>query len=793
MADGTFRGARRANSGDTGPAAGDARIEWTDNGELLLAAADGSSRVAGGMLLEVAPPSPSRVGETGLMRLAPHEDMPGGPDAAVRSFVTPNGLTVVANLDAGRASGATLHATIRNDGATAVRLRRFFPFVTGAWWQAGSLSLSGRGAGFSAYKNGWQSWSYAGGLPLGNADPRPRNRTLTVWHSPGGTYPRSPHGGAADVVSEEVGLIGASDLPIALLAGFLSANHWLGQVYADRKSGAFAAAVLLDGHELAPREQVEMPALRLALGPQGALLPDYADAVALELHARPSGHVHTGWCSWYYYFTGVTEAAVQENLRTTRAAQDTLPVDLVQIDDGYQTAIGDWLSVNGKFPSGMAAVAERIREAGFRPGIWLAPFTVAANSMLARSHSDWLVRDATGKPAYAGHNWDVDLHALDTTHPGARDWLRQVFSAIVREWGYDYLKLDFLACAALPGTRHDPTATRASALRDGLRLIREAVGDEVYILGCGCPLLSAVGIVDAMRIGPDSAPYWPPRYEGLPVPFSEGHPLPTMEGAVRNTLSRAWMHPALWTNDPDCLLVREAKSELTLDEVQAFATAVGLTGGMVVVSDRLQELPRERLDIVAKLLPPLPARALPLDYFGAGMPERVAVTLGGAAGEVHLVGLFNPDRRDREVAVRWESLGLARGTYHASEFWSETYLGRSSDGVTLRLNPHGAAVLAIRRATGEPALLSTSFHISQGAVDVTDWSYDADRGMVRWRSTLGRTARGHFLLWLPPDVVPGRIEGGAGPVAWRRRTSGEVVVTADVRGEAQFALELAKM
>src|SRR5262249_25497594 len=156
------------------------------------------------------------------------------------------------------------------------------------------------------------------------------------------------------------------------------------------------------------------------------------------------------------------------------------------------------------------------------------------------------------------------------------------------------------------------------------------------------------------------------------------------------------------------------------DEAQAFASAVGLTGGMVVVSDRLTELPAERLEIVAKLLPPLPVRAAPSDYFAFGIPQRVAVSLHGATGDVWLVGLFNGDGSDREVTLTWGELGLAPGAYHAAELWSGAYLGSSPSGLTVRLAPHSAAVLALRATTGEPTLLSTSFHISQGALDVTE-------------------------------------------------------------------------
>ena len=631
-------------------------VAWAADGQLSLSLPDDQQTlIAGGLLIEATPATARRLNLHGPVRVVPvgtspdpmpFHDAQGSGLTVTRAFQAEK-LSVAAEVElrvyAGQPAVA-LRVTLRNTGAEAVALRRAFPFVSGAWWKRGSLRLAGRSSRFSVFKNGWQSWSYAGGLPQGRRDPRPRVRTMVVWHSPGGAQPSQPHGGGVDVVSEEMGMLGDSALPAALLTGFLSANTWLGQIYYARNDGALAATVLLDGAVLEPGASLALPPLWLALGPQAALPLAYAEAVAAELGARPSQPPPTGWCSWYYYFTGVSEAGVVENLAALRSLEKRVPVDLVQIDDGYQTSIGDWLSINAKFPSGMAALARRIRGDGYRPGLWLAPFTVAANSRLARDHPDWLVRDANGKPAFAGHNWGADLHALDTTHPGAREWLRDVFSTIVRQWGYDYLKLDFLACGALEGQRHDPRATRASALRDGLALIREIVGDDVYILGCGCPLLNAVGIVDAMRIGPDSAPYWAPRYEGVPVPFSEAHALPTMEGATRNTLMRAWMHPTLWTNDPDCLLVRELRSELSLDEVRAFATAVGLTGGMVVVSDRLSDLPAERLEILARLLPPLAARALPGDYFAYGIPPRASVTLEGAVGTVHLVGLLTATR-----------------------------------------------------------------------------------------------------------------------------------------------------
>jgi alpha-galactosidase len=784
-------------------------VRWGPGAELhLLDAATTETTVAGGPLIELAPTrregrprlyglggAASHTSQVHDMEPARTVDAHGSGVVLERRFpVAVQPLTLACTLRLyDDHPFVRLDMRLEHTGAAPLALQRVFAFVSGAWWGAGTLSLAGRSQELAAYKNGWQSWSYAGGLPPGRRDPRPRVPTLVTWHSPAGRRPLRPLGGPADVVSEEVALLGHSTLPVALLAGFLSADDWLGQIYLDRRAGALAAGALLDGCTLRPGATMALPPLLLALGPQRTLLPMYAAAVGREQRAgvpERTQRTPTGWCSWYYYFTKVSEADVLENLAALRAVRGVLPLDVVQIDDGYQTAVGDWTSVSERFPHGMAPLAARIRDAGFRPGLWLAPFTVAANSRLAAAHPEWLVQDELGRPASAGANWNTSLYGLDTSHPAAQAWLRALCHTLVAEWGLDYLKLDFLACAAIAGRRHDGRVSRARALRDGLALIRAAVGDDVYLLGCGCPLLPAVGLVDAMRIGPDVAPYWSARHDGLPVPLAEGHALPAMEGALRNTLERAWMYPALWTNDPDCLLVREEGSQLTLDEIRAFATAVGLTGGMVLLSDPVARLTLERLEIGSKLLPPLRERAQPLDCFAWGIPDAITVPIERPWGRWLLVGLFNRQRRVRDIEVTWPALGLAPGAYHAVEFWSGAYLGAWEDGARVRVGPHGAAALAIVPAGDEARLLATSFHIGQGAAEITRWRYDAARGEAAWHVRLGRRAAGTCTLWLPWGATPQRLASTALSASWRRGARGEIVVSAEVRDEADFTLEL---
>ena len=103
---------------------------------------------------------------------------------------------------------------------------------------------------------------------------------------------------------------------------------------------------------------------------------------AMEMPAVKTPQI-TGWTSWYDHYENISSDIINQNLD---AFIDTgLPIDIFQIDDGFQTATGDWLSIDGtKFPEGLAPVVERIHEGGYKAGLWLAPFSAQKNSELVK-------------------------------------------------------------------------------------------------------------------------------------------------------------------------------------------------------------------------------------------------------------------------------------------------------------------------------------------------------------------------------------------------------------------------
>ncbi len=418
------------------------------------------------------------------------------------------------------------------------------------------------------YEHGWQSWSPTAAYRLDEVPARPVSEARRVGnYRPDRTVP-------ASVFSGE-GLL-AVDPGTGDGVHVFAAQSPEGPVPSLRavRDGA-EVVVSADG----PVETLEVPGVDV----EGALAR-WADAFAERAGVRAVRAAPTAWCSWYHYFTEVTQADVEENLEAIGDLD--LDIDVVQIDDGYQAEIGDWLTLSGRFSS-LADIVGRIRRSGRRAGIWVAPFFVGERSRTAAEHPEWLIGGAD-----PGTGWDQQLHALDVTHPGAEAYLREVFGTL-RATGIDYFKIDFLYAGAMDGRRANP-ADGVAAYRHGLRVIREAIGDDAYLLGCGAPILPSVGLVDAMRVGPDISHHYEPEDGDLSQP--------SQRAAAGNTRWRAWQHGRFWANDPDCLVAGPH-----VERREEWAEVVERYGGLRSSSDRLRGLDDWGLETTRRLVRPVGA------------------------------------------------------------------------------------------------------------------------------------------------------------------------------------------
>jgi alpha-galactosidase len=296
-----------------------------------------------------------------------------------------------------------------------------------------------------------------------------------------------------------------------------------------------------------------------------------------------AGQVPQGWLSWYHYGPWVTQHDVLENSERLRAPDMAgLGYRLVQVDDGWQRAYGDW-TPNAKFPDGFAVLAERLESEGQALGVWTAPFLVAADSALAdTAPADWFLTDEASGDRLVDNRHILmgPMNVLDLRRPAVRRHLRDTFARLRAE-GIGYFKIDFLYAGAYAGTR---------ALRAGIRAIRDGVGDA-YLLACGAPLLPMAGLVDGCRVGPDTAT---PFYN-----FELGSCQPTIFGdevaaVARDLASR--LHLAPWYQlDADVALVG---GNLSLEQGRQLVTLAVLSGGPFFAGDNLPGLPPERLALL---------------------------------------------------------------------------------------------------------------------------------------------------------------------------------------------------
>jgi len=423
--------------------------------------------------------------------------------------------------------------------------------------------------------------------------------------------------------------------------------------------------------------------------------------------------------------------------------------EYIQIDDGYQPAHGDWTN-NDKFPHGLDWLADYIKDKGFIPGIWVAPFWVVPKAKNYKKHEDIILK------------LDENVYVWDISTQEARDWLRNTFSQI-KAWGYDYVKIDFLLWAYNSlDDRANKYMTKTEAYREALKAIREGVGEDTFILGCGAPMLPSIGIVNGMRIGPDVSTDW--------------H---VILNCVNPTATRWFYHRKVWDNDPDCLVVREP---LTEEQAKAWASLIAISGGMVLESDNMQELPAKRLEIVRKCMPPYGKAGIPLDLDETALPTKWLLTLDRQ--DAYIVGIFNWDDG------RWEKLELdldkilpVAGPFLVYNVWDEEFLGERSKFV-FDMPPASCKVLAIVKKASHPVVLATNRHILAGAIDVDEVSWSRQNHTLAVRHKNVWNKKYTVTIWVPEGL---HLEELDSPLKANVEKQGNIITLQFLRPRAEFS------
>lgn len=530
----------------------------------------------------------------------------------------------------------------------------------------------------------------------------------------------------------------------ATIAGWLTQNRGSGSMHCRVDGGQLVLEARLNYGRLVlkPGERLTTDAWVFAAGINGPHgLEDYADRIAAEYKIKLP-KAPSGYCSWYSAPHG---GASDERANAELAAYASKHLkaygfDTILTDDQWQGPsvtkggiMGSGPTGNftrhdpkGPYPSGMKANAAKLAASGMRAGLWFMPFSWDPRDPLFSGHADWFVKKPDGsnyEVLWAG--WCVDMTRSDT-----RAFLADTVKRITHDWGYRYLKPDAMwtglaALCTYPGTEFvddhfgdavftDKYATNLDAYRAGIRTMRTAAAPGTYIAACNVAqnfrsMGGAIGLVDAMRIGPDTGANWS---EILPN-FHLGSRL-------------YFFNHRVWHNDPDCLMLR---SPLTLQQARSFASWVAVTGSLNLVSEWLPGLPDDRIECIRRSMPNIGFSATPLDVFEHS-PARLWEL---KRGNRHVVALFNYDAtKPQNFSVPVSRLGYpsSETTVYALDFWTQKVLIARGGELSVTLPPCGNNVLSLRQTTNHPQLLGTSRHITQQFVDLQSESFDSEKKVL---------------------------------------------------------------
>ena len=410
-----------------------------------------------------------------------------------------------------------------------------------------------------------------------------------------------------------------------------------------------------------PGDDLSSERLMFAVGTDyHAQLEQYGRAVKLLHKARVNVPTPIGWWSWTAYYFGLNEGTALTNAQWLSENLKQAGYNYFQIDEGYQYARGEYITPDANlFPRGMGYVGDEMRRNGLTFGVWTAPFEVSERAWVFQNHKEWLLHNSAGQLIHIGHVTEQNdpLYVLDTTNPGAQNYLRQTYSTLYN-WGVRFIKMDFMDDSAVEGAYYRPNTTALEAQRIGLGIIRSSVGEDVVLDKDGSPMLNPVGIVDAGRISQDT-----------------GHTFDATRDAASGIAARYYMNRNFFIADPDAFTVsmqtvddqswHDGQRPLTLDDAKVSIALSAVSGGMFEIGDDLPTLGAspERLSLVKNTnlidMARLGRASTPVDLMTYAPSDRQpSIFLLKETPRQSILTIFNWTDEERARGITLASLGL---------------------------------------------------------------------------------------------------------------------------------------
>jgi hypothetical protein len=458
-------------------------------------------------------------------------------------------------------------------------------------------------------------------------------------------------------------------------------------------------------------------------------------------HAFPSPPA--GWMTWYAVQFNACEKTVLENARFMKEHFADFGANVIWVDwEWYHSVFTDQTlppdDINFfypdpiRYPNGLGYIADEIRKLGQIPAIWIGPTNEPAPGAFIQNHPESML---AYRRSWCGA-WFFDL-----SHP---DFLNEYLPAAIAQikaWGYEAVKWDCLPISLQFADQYHeymsrPELTSEEALRMAVQKVRELLGEDYYMLSCSGDfdraVTAAIDLFDGARIGGDIFT-WPEF--------------------IHNFISRIYRfysyHNTQIYCDPDNLVVRPEHN--TADEAVSRASFLTLLGLPVTLGDHLPDLPADRVDLLKRAMPALDAH--PMDI-REGVHDGKTIIANLAVNrpfeQWNVADILNLSEEETAITLDFsQDLHLSESEYLVFDYWNNTFLGVLSHSVDLTLRPHASVVLSLHAAANHPQIVSTSRHISQGAVDLLNVVWDAGNKILYGKSSMVKDDPYTLTVWDP--------------------------------------------
>jgi hypothetical protein len=499
----------------------------------------------------------------------------------------------------------------------------------------------------------------------------------------------------------------------------------------------------------------------------------------------------TGWMSWNTYFD---KATAEDNLAEAKIGQKYLQpfgCEFWSIESWQGNSphlpVRDFYNMNlevdeNKFPKGMKQLADDIRELGFRPGLWMAPFGTG-NETFYNGHKNWFLHDLNGKPI---SSWN-GRYTLDPTVPEALEHLKKIFDTASHDWGYEFFKIDGMSgrshgyCAHLyerPEIKacfYNPDCPNPFELC--IKAFREGIGNDRVFLACqGHSTGPEPLYADASRIGADIVhPNEPVKWGNV---LNQG----------RCTINQVFTHNIVMIADPDTLLVHD----LPLEEARVSATIVALPGQMTFFGDKLAGLSDSQMKILQQTLPVANVRPVSLYPYFSMLPVWNLQIKNALLDDYNIVALFNWEDEAKTISFSTEELGIQNeGKFLLFEFWTQKSYGTITEGFAMEIPAHSVRLLAMHYLKDIPQWISSDRHVTQNALELKEYKWIRENRTLEGKIELIGSFPLTMRLHMPPNFSLSGAECNGVECATREEENNILAVTfkSDKTGDFKFYIK----